>query len=39
MGTPQLLLELPHIDPQLILVEAYLAALHAYGVACAEELA
>src|SRR5258708_14504424 len=35
----QLLLELPHVDPQLIPVQADLAALHEYRVACTEQLA
>src|SRR6267143_1193690 len=39
MRTPQLLLELPHVDPPLIPAQADLAALHAYRVACTEQLA
>src|SRR5882757_11029549 len=34
MRTLQLQLELPHVDPHLVGVQADLAALHAYGVAC-----
>src|SRR5260221_13915933 len=39
MRTLQLFLELPHVDPQLLPVQADLAALHAYRVACTEQLA
>src|SRR5258708_2479182 len=35
----QLLLEFPHVDPELISVQADLAALHAYRLACTEKLA
>jgi hypothetical protein len=38
MRTLQLPLELPHVDPQLIPVQADLAALHAHRVACPEQL-
>src|SRR5258708_25686821 len=37
--TPQLLLELPHLDPQLFPFHADLAALHAHRIACTEQLA
>src|ERR1700688_382882 len=37
MRALQLLLELPHVDPQLILVQADLSALHTYRVACTEQ--
>src|SRR6202051_2726251 len=39
MRTLQLLLELPDVDPQLVPVQADLAALHAYRIACTEQLA
>src|SRR5580692_2172038 len=39
MRVPQFLLELPHVDPQLIPVQADLATLHAYRIAGSEQLA
>ena len=39
MRALQLLLELPHVDPPLISAQAEFTALHAYRVACTEQLA